>query len=172
MGIINENLLRRAMDEEDKKINLNPDKNGIYTATSDDLKSILNFFTGEPTTRIIYLEDNKDNIDTSKTYEVMKDEDWNEFILLYFINQTRPVKCTRYKKRITWFAYDTKEDGTTYIWFYKDGDIQHIKLCKINIKEGGKEKKKKIIEPFDENPISYEKSTKRDKENPIFYDNN
>jgi hypothetical protein len=74
MRKINENLLRRAMNEGDKKINLNPDKNEVYTATPDDLKNILNFFTGASTTRIIYLNDNKDRIDTSKTYEVMKDE--------------------------------------------------------------------------------------------------
>ncbi len=170
MRKINENLLRRAMNEGDKKINLNPDKNEVYTATPDDLKNILNFFTGASTTRIIYLNDNKDRIDTSKTYEVMKDENWNEFILIYFINQTKPVKCIKYKKGITWFAYDIKEDGTIYIWFYKNGNIQHIKLCKINIKEGGRGKKKRIPEPFDENPISYEESTKQDRENQMFYD--
>ena len=176
MGIINENLLRRAMDNDNKKIiitDTDSDKK-VHTATKGDLITILDFFENQ-TTRIIYNED-KDKIDTSKTYEVRKDKDWNEFILIYFINQTRPVKCMKYKKGTehkkgtTWFAYDIRKDGTVNIWFYKDGNIQHIKLCKINIKEGGRGKKKRIPEPFDENPISYKESTKQDRENQMFYD--
>jgi len=115
--------------------------NSVYTVkTPEELELILNHFTSsKTTTRVINIVNSK--IDESKTYNVMKDENWNEFILIYFIHQSIPVKCEKYREWITWFAYYINKDGTVDVWFFKDGIIQTAELgLNIKFKKGKKTK--------------------------------
>ena len=106
-----------------------------YTDMERSKKEIKDVFLKTNISRRV-IDFKRDKIDNSRKYQVFRDkEDWKEFILIYFENQSIPVKCKKYEEGVNWFAYKITPNNPIQIWYYKHGEAKDIINCKINIIE-------------------------------------